>query len=143
VAPDVPADAAHSVAFTGSGPNRERQASPHAHQAVVDAARGRLLVSDLGADRLRVIGLDGLPASLPHDDADDIVIHAGAGPRHLVIEGDLAVVANELDRTGEHRRPRRGSRDRLVPSRRADRSTWARPLRDPVDPIGHGARGRP
>ncbi len=99
VAPDVAADAAHSVAFTGSGPNHERQASPHAHQAVVDAARGRLLVTDLGADRLHVIGLDGLPASLPHEDADDIVIHAGAGPRHLVIEGDLAVVANELDRT--------------------------------------------
>ena len=99
VAPDVAADAAHSVAFTGSGPNRERQASPHAHQAVVDAARGRLLVADLGADRVRVIGLDGLPAALPHDVADDVVIHAGAGPRHLVIVGDLAVVANELDRT--------------------------------------------
>ena len=65
VAPDVAADAAHSVAFTGSGPNRERQASPHAHQAVVDAARGRLLVADLGADRVRVIGLDGLPAVAP------------------------------------------------------------------------------
>jgi len=65
----------------------------------VDAARGRLLVADLGADRVRVIGLDGLPAALPHDVADDVVIHAGAGPRHLVIVGDLAVVANELDRT--------------------------------------------
>ena len=99
VAPDVAADAAHSIAFTGSGPNRERQASPHAHQAVVDAARGRLLVTDLGADRVRTIGLDGLPASLRHDADADIGIHAGAGPRHLVIEGDLAIVANELDRT--------------------------------------------
>ena len=27
------------------------------------------------------------------------MIHAGAGPRHLVIAGDLAVVANELDRS--------------------------------------------
>ena len=99
VAPDAPTAAALAVDFTGSGPNLERQATPHPHQAVVDATRDRLLVPDLGADRIRVLGLAALPAALPHDDADDIVLHAGAGPRHLVIAGDLAIVANELDRT--------------------------------------------
>ncbi len=98
-APDVPADAVHTVMFEGAGPNPERQVSSHPHQAVVDTARNRLLVPDLGADRVRVVGLDALPEGLPHDDADDLVIHAGAGPRHLVIAGDLAVTANELDRT--------------------------------------------
>jgi len=99
VGPDVPADVVLAVDFEGSGPNRDRQDTAHAHQAVVDASRDRLLVSDLGADRLRVLALTGLPTELPHDDATDIAIHAGAGPRHLVIAGDVAVVANELDRT--------------------------------------------
>ena len=98
-APDAAAEAVHTVPFSGSGPNAERQASPHAHQAVVDSARDRLLVADLGSDRIRAIPLGALPEALPHDDAHDLVVHAGAGPRHLVIAGDLAVVANELDRT--------------------------------------------
>ena len=99
VGPDAPADAVLAVDFSGSGPNRERQDAPHAHQAVVNSARDRLLVPDLGADRVRVLALAGLPAELTHDEDDDIIIHAGAGPRHLVISGDLAIVANELDRT--------------------------------------------
>lgn len=99
VAPDAPSDAVFSIAFAGSGPNLERQASPHPHQAVVDAARDRLLVPDLGSDRIRVLALQDLPAGLAHADADDLAVHAGAGPRHLVITGDVAIVANELDRT--------------------------------------------
>jgi 6-phosphogluconolactonase len=98
-APDAPTDAVHTVAFSGAGPKAARQEAPHAHQTVVDSARDRLLVPDLGSDRIRVLGLDGLPASLEHDDAHDLIVHPGAGPRHLVIAGDLAVVANELDRT--------------------------------------------
>ncbi|WP_308799092.1 lactonase family protein [Agromyces silvae] len=84
--------------FEGDGPRSDRQASPHAHQAVLDRARSRLLVCDLGADRIRVIRF--APTGEPtYDPADDLVLHGGAGPRHLVVSGDLAVVANELDRT--------------------------------------------
>lgn len=98
---DAAADAVLSAAFSGSGPDASRQESPHPHQVVLDAARSRLLVPDLGSDRIRVIGLDTLPGALGRADGDaaDIVVHAGAGPRHLVVLGDLAVVANELDRT--------------------------------------------
>jgi len=99
VAPDASTAAALTADFDGSGPNRDRQEASHPHQAVIDAARDRLLVPDLGADRIRVLSLAGLPAELTHDDSDDIALHAGAGPRHLVISGDLAIVANELDRT--------------------------------------------
>ena len=99
VGPGVAADAALAVDFTGSGPNASRQQSPHPHQAVIDSARGRLLVPDLGADRVRVLDLDTIPAALRHDAAADIVLHPGAGPRHLVVTGDLAITANELDRT--------------------------------------------
>ncbi|MFB9307575.1 6-phosphogluconolactonase [Agromyces hippuratus] len=98
-APDAPADVALSADFDGSGPNRERQEASHPHQAVVDSARNQLLVPDLGSDRVRVLGLDTLPEALGHDEERDIVVHAGAGPRHLVIAGDLAITANELDRT--------------------------------------------
>ena len=88
-----------AIDFAGTGPHPERQDAPHPHQAVVDHARARLLVPDLGADRLRVIPLDGLPGAFAHDGADDLAVHPGAGPRHLVIAGDHAIVANELDRT--------------------------------------------
>lgn len=98
-APDAAADVALSADFTGAGPNHERQESSHPHQAVVDSARDQLLVPDLGSDRVRVLSLDALPEALGHDEARDIVVHAGAGPRHLVIAGDLAITANELDRT--------------------------------------------
>ncbi|MFD4420600.1 lactonase family protein [Agromyces sp. NPDC058484] len=99
VGPDVAADVVLAADFAGSGPNRDRQESPHPHQAVADSARDRLLVPDLGTDRVRVLRLAGLPADLAHDGADDIVVHAGAGPRHLVRAGEFAIVANELDRT--------------------------------------------
>ncbi|MFF2372635.1 lactonase family protein [Agromyces sp. NPDC058110] len=99
VAPDAAASAAHSVAFSGSGPDASRQESSHPHQVVLDAARGRLLVPDLGADRIRAIALDALPEGLGHDESHDLAIHSGAGPRHLVVLGDVAIVANELDRT--------------------------------------------
>lgn len=88
-----------AVDFAGSGPDRERQDGPHPHQAVVDHARDRLLVPDLGADRLRVLPLTGVPDAFVHRDEDDIPVHPGAGPRHLVITGHHALVANELDRT--------------------------------------------
>ncbi|WP_127794064.1 beta-propeller fold lactonase family protein [Agromyces sp. LHK192] len=98
--PDAEAsDAPLSVAFSGTGPNAERQQSSHPHQVVVDHARNRVLVPDLGSDRIRVAGIAELPDRLGHSDEDDIAVHPGAGPRHLVIAGDLAVVANELDRT--------------------------------------------
>ncbi|MRG60998.1 beta-propeller fold lactonase family protein [Agromyces sp. CFH 90414] len=88
-----------ATTFAGSGPDTGRQESSHPHQAVLDGARNRVLVPDLGADRIRSVGLAGLPDRLEHDGASDVPIHAGAGPRHLVIAGDLGVVANELDRT--------------------------------------------
>lgn len=126
VGPDVAADAALTVDFSGTGPDASRQQAPHPHQAVIDSARGRLLVPDLGADRVRVLDLAGLPAALDHDAAADIVLHAGAGPRHLVVAGDVAITANELDRTA--------SILDLVEGREVD---WF-PIGDDVEPRGLG-----
>ncbi|WP_394552780.1 lactonase family protein [Agromyces sp. MMS24-JH15] len=97
-----PAERVASVDFAGDGPRRDRQLAPHPHQVVPDPARGRHLVPDLGADRIRVVRVvldaEGAP-HLAHDERDDIRLRAGSGPRHLVVAGDVAVVANELDRT--------------------------------------------
>ncbi|UOE45853.1 lactonase family protein [Agromyces larvae] len=94
------ADAAlvSAVDFTGSGPRADRQEAPHPHQIVPDPARDRVLVPDLGADRVRVVRLDA-DGGLVHEASADLVLHAGAGPRHLVVVDDVAIVANELDRT--------------------------------------------
>lgn len=85
------------LAFAGSGPDASRQGSPHLHQAVVDADHGRMLCPDLGADRVRLVELDATTGA-PRD-VGAIALHRGAGPRHLVVDGGLALVANELDRT--------------------------------------------
>ncbi|MGX5695622.1 lactonase family protein [Agromyces soli] len=85
------------AAFSGTGPDASRQSSSHLHQAVVDADRGRVLGPDLGADRIRLVEVDARTGALR--DAGSIALHPGAGPRHLVIRGGLALVANELDRT--------------------------------------------
>ncbi len=88
-----------AIDFSGTGPREGRQDAPHPHQAVVDHSRRRLLVPDLGADRLRVVPLPDRRAVLAHRDVDDVPVHPGAGPRHLVVTGDHAIVANELDRS--------------------------------------------
>ncbi|WP_395246002.1 lactonase family protein [Agromyces sp. MMS24-K17] len=83
--------------FAGEGPNRARQEASHPHQVVFDAARDRFLVPDLGADRIRVLRL--VSGRLVHDEAADLHARPGSGPRHLVVADDLAIVADELDRT--------------------------------------------
>ncbi|MFF2390575.1 lactonase family protein [Agromyces sp. NPDC058104] len=89
-----------SVALHGSGPHQIRQLASHPHQIVRDERRRRILVPDLGSDRICAITVDPTDSrKLVHEASDDHLLHPGAGPRHLVVAGDLAVVANELDRT--------------------------------------------
>ena len=91
---------ASTVAETGSGPNR-RQASAHAHNAVLDPSGHYVLVPDLGADRVFVYRFD--PATHALSAANDTSEHAfvapaGSGPRHLVFsrDGRFAYVITEL-----------------------------------------------
>lgn len=90
-----PAGAAARAAFTGRGPDTERQEAAHLHQLVFDGTTA--LGPDLGADRIRLLSLDEASGAL--GDLGEIAVHAGAGPRHLVLTERLALVANELDRT--------------------------------------------
>ncbi|MFI0815916.1 lactonase family protein [Streptomyces sp. NPDC021098] len=79
----------------GSGPNRERQSGPHAHQVLPDPSGGWLLSVDLGADAVFVYEPAGPRAHRK------VRLRAGSGPRHLAFHprGDRAYVVNELDPT--------------------------------------------
>jgi 6-phosphogluconolactonase len=95
------APATKVVQHTGSGPNAERQSSPHAHCIVADPSNRFVLAADLGADRVFVYRLDIEGKSLRHVEGGDAVMRPGAGPRHIAFHPTLPLVfvANELDST--------------------------------------------
>ncbi|HIT75433.1 MAG TPA: beta-propeller fold lactonase family protein [Candidatus Avipropionibacterium avicola] len=116
-----------------TGPDWARQAGPHAHQVVMDG--DGFWIPNLGGDVVHRLSLDGdgrfvslvAPVELP----------AGSGPRHLVLVGDLMVVACELSaelwvgqRDGDTYR-----QVALVPSTYRDRRAEPR-----IYPSGIGAR---
>jgi 6-phosphogluconolactonase len=80
------------VAFSGSGPDPERQQGPHAHQVVWDGEE--VLVADLGSDRLHrlQVAADGRLSEA----GPAVRLPPGSGPRHLVVVRDRLVVACEL-----------------------------------------------
>jgi 6-phosphogluconolactonase len=95
------APATQVVQHTGSGPNTERQATPHAHCIVTDSSNRFVLAADLGADRVFLYRLDLEGISLSHVEGGDAVMRSGAGPRHIAFHPTLPLVfvANELDST--------------------------------------------
>lgn len=87
------------LSFEGEGPH-ERQDSSHAHQAVwLDETR--LLVCDLGADRVHEVSLErGSDGTGELRHTGSVELPAGSGPRHLALHparDDLAWVVGELD----------------------------------------------
>jgi 6-phosphogluconolactonase len=90
-----------TIAETGSGPNRRRQASAHAHSAVVDPSGRYALVPDLGADRVFIYRFDRTTHALSADAARNprpFVAPPGSGPRHLVFgtNGQFVYLVTEL-----------------------------------------------
>lgn len=100
--PDGPVRERADVAqHQGSSVDPERQESPHAHSATFDPTEARVLVCDLGLDRILVyrVGTDsGRLEALPQF---DIITPAGTGPRHLDFspDGRRLYVAGELSST--------------------------------------------
>ncbi len=83
-------------AHGGSGPNRDRQQSPHAHEIAFDPAERFALSPDLGADRVFVYRFDAGRGTLePHGEA---ALPPGSGPRHLAFDprGRYLYVISEL-----------------------------------------------
>ncbi|MFF5427716.1 MULTISPECIES: lactonase family protein [unclassified Streptomyces] len=85
------------LAHRGSGPDPERQRSPHAHQVLPDPGGRWVLSVDLGTDSVRVCALDPETGALRVH--SETVLRAGSGPRHLAFhpDGTLVYVLHELE----------------------------------------------
>ncbi len=101
--------------FTGSGPNKDRQGSPHAHsiytQTGLDltakpaagqppALRSNVYSCDLGTDKIWIFHLDDAGKLVPND-PPFATAPPGSGPRHLAFSPDRfhVYVANEMGHT--------------------------------------------
>lgn len=82
----------------GQGPNTERQERSHAHCVLQTPWDGRVLVTDLGVDRIFSYELDAAGALAR---TGETKLPPGSGPRHLALHpgGSLVLVASELDST--------------------------------------------
>ncbi len=96
-----PGEATAQVQHVGKGPNRARQAGPHAHCILLDKANRFALSADLGIDRIRVYRYDATRGTLTPARQPEVALTPGAGPRHLAFapDGGTVYVANELDST--------------------------------------------
>jgi 6-phosphogluconolactonase len=97
----LPSGKAQQIRLTGHGPDRERQAGPHAHSAVFEPGGDRFRVQDLGTDRLWGFVLDRKGHRAVALQADTAAVAPGSGPRHLAFHpsGAWAYVINELNST--------------------------------------------
>ena len=90
---------AHVEQHTGSGPQTDRQAGPHAHMVLPDTASGAVLAIDLGTDSVYAYELDEATGRLTLRAQNRM--QAGSGPRHLAFHpsGGLFYLTNELGST--------------------------------------------
>lgn len=102
------------VQHSGSSVNRQRQSGPHAH-CVTEAPDGRLLVNDLGLDKVLVYRFDASKGTLTPNDPPYGKLAPGSGPRHLAFGPDfrVAYVLSEMMSTvtAFHYNRARGSLD--------------------------------
>ena len=82
----------------GSGPDKQRQEGPHAHEAVISSDNQRVYVPDLGLDKIRIYRLDRASSKLVENDPPFVTVEAGNGPRHIMFDQQAkhAYVINEL-----------------------------------------------
>ncbi len=94
-------EATSVVQHSGSGADPGRQEGPHAHFIRPDPTGRRVLVCDLGIDRVMVYDLDRNAGKLTPNAPPSIPLAPGAGPRHLAFDptGRFLYVINELNST--------------------------------------------
>ena len=90
-----------TIAMVGSGPNKERQTAPHAHQCLFLQNAPQFVTVDLGADRINFYCFDEEQEEFLDEPMQSIKVPAGNGPRHLVFnkDEDKAYVICELSET--------------------------------------------
>jgi len=110
----------------GSGPNRERQQSSHAHQVLLLQRSGELLVADLGADCVCRFAQQGgawiMQGQVRYD--------PGSGPRHTAVyDGALYTLLELSSCLSKHRFPALPAEPSLI----AVNSTMSNPPTAPHD----------
>ena len=82
----------------GSGPNKQRQESPHAHSINLSVDNRFAYAADLGVDRVIIYRFDSQDGLLVPSAADSVALAAGGGPRHFSIHpsGRFAYANKEL-----------------------------------------------
>lgn len=87
------------VVGEGSGPNENRQKSPHAHQVMMDPAGKFLYVPDLGTDKVMNYAFDSKTGMLiPNPEQPFLKIEPGSGPRHMAFhpKKNLVFILSEM-----------------------------------------------
>ncbi len=89
------------VQHAGSGVDKGRQSSPHAHSINLDAANKFAVVADLGLDKLLVYRFDPKAGSLAPNAPPSTSLAPGSGPRHFAFhpDGRHAFAINEMAST--------------------------------------------
>ncbi len=93
------APASSVIANEGSGPDAQRQSSPHAHSIKFEASGKLVFSADLGTDQLNIFRIEG--KELKPAGQKFVKLAPGAGPRHFVFHPDneIIYVINELNST--------------------------------------------
>ena len=81
-------DAASVIKLTGSGPDKSRQAQPHAHSVVLTKNNKFMMGGDLGTDRVMIFQLDPAAGKITPNTPPSASVKPGSGPRHLAIAPD-------------------------------------------------------
>ena len=86
---------------TGSGPDKQRQQGPHAHEVVFDPSNRYLLEADLGLDKILVYRFDAATGKVTPNDPPSVSLVPGSGPRHLAFHpnGRFVFTINEMAST--------------------------------------------
>ena len=89
------------VQHYGHGALPERQAGPHVHQISADPSGERLLVADLGTDKISVYGVDWDCGCVSPNAAPAIELNPGDGPRQFVFDtsGRTLYLVTEMGNT--------------------------------------------
>jgi len=83
-------EAASVMQDSGTGPDKARQAGPHAHEMLIQDKL--VLGADLGTDHVQLFHLDAAKATLTAASPAFAATAPGFGPRHLVISPDKKFV---------------------------------------------------
>lgn len=92
------------ISFTGSGPDKERQAQPHLHCVEFTPDHQYLLANDLGTDQIHIFPVseavaEGVAYSLLDESKEyNVKVEPGSGPRHICFHPNqkFAYLINEI-----------------------------------------------